>query len=767
MDVRARQIASRWDGPLPSDRLRVGGCQVDVQRRTVVHADGSVQRLTVKSLHVLLTLAESPGQVCSREALLSRVWPTTLPSDEVLTQAVAQLRRAFQDDRDEPQYIETLARLGYRLLAPVEWLAEVPPPAAPTAGGQRNGDGQQAAREQPEGGEPQLEQAAPAVHPLPLESAAGKAVGLRGRLERQWRVAAAILAVLALSGLAVWLALSSLTTARSGELSQELEVRAIFPSTAQERWPSLSPDGTQVAFSQQLEGSRRHVIRVGRTGSSTARQFSHPQEGQDDQYPVWSPDGRKIAFLRLVDSGCQVMVAAVDEDDARLMGSCTRTDQEGLAWLPDGSGVVMAGRVDGEEGTRLRLLRFSDGQWQDLDYDRPEGAMDALPRFSSDGQWLGFRRGRSFADLWIMPASGGKPRQITERRGDIRGWDWMPDGRSVVYVWIRDGSTIHLHDIATGSTRLLRGVGPRDPLHPDVAANAPVMVMELDHSRLEMKRVQLGSGGERGRIETVFPSTGVDILPNPSPDGRIVAFGSDRSLVTQLWLGEPDHPATLHPVDGIAPVPRHTSSWSADGRKLLVLSMEENGDALYEVDVASGQKTRLDIPAEGLTFGLYVDRDDRVLVGQSAGEGRTHLVLYERGTWRRLAQIQDVSIARFDPVHKRVCFTRVVMPGLWCGSPALEQVYRVPDTEAHFEPDARNWTLAGGRIVYLARDAGCATRLHVLGEDPSGAVCVDALTKATRAGLAADAKGQWVYLTLPGAAMTDVGWMSLASIAGK
>ena len=58
----------------------------------------------------------------SREALFERVWPDTMPTDDVLTQAVAQLRKAFADDRDAPRYIETISKGGYRLLADVDWL---------------------------------------------------------------------------------------------------------------------------------------------------------------------------------------------------------------------------------------------------------------------------------------------------------------------------------------------------------------------------------------------------------------------------------------------------------------------------------------------------------------------------------------------------------------------------------------------------------------------------------------------------------------------
>jgi DNA-binding winged helix-turn-helix (wHTH) protein len=106
-----------------SDHLRIGDCVVDIARREV-QAPGAEapRRITVKALQVLLVLVAHRGKVVSREALLEWVWAGTLPGDDVLTQAVTQLRKAFGDERDAPRYLETIAKGGYRLLADVAWL---------------------------------------------------------------------------------------------------------------------------------------------------------------------------------------------------------------------------------------------------------------------------------------------------------------------------------------------------------------------------------------------------------------------------------------------------------------------------------------------------------------------------------------------------------------------------------------------------------------------------------------------------------------------
>ena len=115
--------ASRRGGEL----LKVGDCMVDLPLREVrISTDRAPTRITPKSLAVLLVLVENPKRVVSRAALLSEVWPNTMPTNDVVTQAITQLRKAFGDRSGGPRYIETIAKSGYRLLPSVEWCESLP-----------------------------------------------------------------------------------------------------------------------------------------------------------------------------------------------------------------------------------------------------------------------------------------------------------------------------------------------------------------------------------------------------------------------------------------------------------------------------------------------------------------------------------------------------------------------------------------------------------------------------------------------------------------
>jgi adenylate cyclase len=100
---------------------------------------GKLIRLEPRVASLLLYLATRPGEPVSRTALLEALWPGVVVSDEALTNAVNKLRRAFGDDRANPQVIETIPKTGYRLILPVQAQEPVPAPSAP--GSQAAGGG--------------------------------------------------------------------------------------------------------------------------------------------------------------------------------------------------------------------------------------------------------------------------------------------------------------------------------------------------------------------------------------------------------------------------------------------------------------------------------------------------------------------------------------------------------------------------------------------------------------------------------------------------
>lgn len=102
----------------------------------IISRNGTTLRLEPKVMEVLLCLAGHAGEALPKETLLQTVWPDTFVSEDVLKRCISELRRAFEDDAREPRIIETIAKRGYRLVAPVEMVKGTQGPPAPAASSQ-------------------------------------------------------------------------------------------------------------------------------------------------------------------------------------------------------------------------------------------------------------------------------------------------------------------------------------------------------------------------------------------------------------------------------------------------------------------------------------------------------------------------------------------------------------------------------------------------------------------------------------------------------
>lgn len=96
----------------------IGPCVIEPSLHRV-RRNGDLIQLEPKIMQVLVRLAEAQGEVVKKEELIRSVWAGTFVTDYVLTRSISLLRKALGDDSEKPQFIETIARSGYRLMVPV------------------------------------------------------------------------------------------------------------------------------------------------------------------------------------------------------------------------------------------------------------------------------------------------------------------------------------------------------------------------------------------------------------------------------------------------------------------------------------------------------------------------------------------------------------------------------------------------------------------------------------------------------------------------
>jgi len=749
---------------LDTDRLRVGRCTVTLSSREVqVPGIRRVRRLTPKAVSVLVVLARNPGRVVTRDELFAEVWPDTLPTNDVLTQAVTQLRKAFAGEADDDSpYIETIARTGYRLLAPVTALdvqAEAAPDVAVAA----------------------APVAADGVDAAGAPGAAAASSSLRTRWRRVRRRLLLVLGLAMACALVVmgWQLQSrvprSPLDAAIGDGTRVIgspprPYRLITTTSGFETWPSLSPDGSQVAYESNTREGEGGRIQVQTSSNAPARALVERPDGASDRFPTWSPDGRDISFARFfADGRCEVLIASATGGNLRHATRCDGTELLSFDWTPDGHGLVFGSMTGRHAHAGIRVLELASGAWRALDYPTRPDDFDYAPRYSPDGRWLAFVRNPQVGDLWRMPADGGEPEQLTDDAAEIRGWAWLGGGDAIVFGRSVD-SEVRLYRLDI-ETRLLRDLGVDDGEWPSVARTAGTLAFVQRKAQFGLFEFALdpavpGLQAPRpaGRL---FASSGRDSQPTLSPDGHQIVFASDRSGSYALWWADLQRPDSLRPLQGVRPDTRQAPVWSPDGRRVLVVGRDAQGaPRVYEVSPQDEQATVLDVPAVRPLQALYTNDPARLLLVERDDQQRTRLVLYDRSQrpWRRLGVLEGVSQARFDRLRQRVLFTRFGAGGLWQADAMLSaSSIAVVSEDRPSRWRYRTWAVArDGGIQYLESSVACSTVLtRINGPAAVDSRCLDSERLSTGNGFGVSAAGNRVVIPLAVVDGTDIGLMEV------
>ena len=170
-----------------------------------------------------------------------------------------------------------------------------------------------------------------------------------------------------------------------------------------------------------------------------------------DKHPVWSPDGRRVAFASHRHGSWDLFTMAADGSDVRRV-TTGDANEEWPAWSPDGSRIAYASRPRGSSS----IWTISpDGD--DARRLTPGLASAIAPAWSPDGGRIAFQTNRDGDDeVYVMNADGSDARNITSHAAHDRAPAWSPDGRFICFSSLRDGDTeLYTLEVATRAvTRL-------------------------------------------------------------------------------------------------------------------------------------------------------------------------------------------------------------------------------------------------------------------------------------------------------------------------
>lgn len=409
--------------------------------------------------------------------------------------------------------------------------------------------------------------------------------------------------------------------------------RRLTSDPGEELFPKFSPDGRSIAFTGQYGGS--HQVAVIGVDGGTPRQLTFhndigrlpPRGGFDNQVLDWTPDGKQILFLAHRTPWSERIARPYLIAAAGGMEKSLPLRESSIGSLsPDGNRFAFS-PVMNEYRTWKRYYggRASDIWVYDLKGNTAEQitdspAIDQQPVWVGDTIYFASNRHRTI-NLFAYDQATKAARKATSH--DVFDVLWPSgDGSRIVY---ENGGWIYLFDPASGKTAKVpirvEGDLPRTlPYFKNVTEDADAMAISPTGKRalLTARGDVFTVPAEKGEVRNLTQSSGVrEMTSTWSPDGRWIAYLSDRSGEYELWVRPGDGSGQERRVTTDGKIWRFFPVWSPDSKKL---AFSDKNSKLLWVDAASGKVTEADQSKQGDIVDYKWSPDSRWLAYTKTGE---------------------------------------------------------------------------------------------------------------------------------------------------
>ena len=462
-----------------------------------------------------------------------------------------------------------------------------------------------------------------------------------------------------------------------------------------------SPDGTRLAYTRQLEGVQ--AVFVANADGSNPVRLTH---GIWDNNPVWSPDGKSIAYY--ADEGADIWVVPSTGGEPRQLTSGPASD--GIrGWLRDGSGVVFVRTGAGD--ARTMVVPVAGGPARLL-FDEPAGNVFAYP--SPDGSKFAYllnNAGRG--TIWVRDTSAGPPKQLTtDGLEDFRSARaWSPDGRFILF-WTRRTGTSDLWtvNVETGEQRQLTD-DIRNDSEGAWSPDGRCVVFISDRGGQTDLWIVAAAGGPAQRVTADLD---VEAVPEWSPDGKRVVYTAAHYVASiDVMPADGGTARSLTSLDGYG---AGGLAVSPDGLTLLYHSNRSGSGDIWSVPLAGGEpKVLVGGPLDEL--GPYWSPDGSQVVFTSNRRGATNDVWVMPAAGGEPRQLtdwpSDENAQSWSPDGRTIAFTsdrEASHAEVWTIPPAGGQATRV----SHGNVNAGRvvWSRDGRTLIFMGISADGSRQVY-------------------------------------------------------
>ncbi len=427
-----------------------------------------------------------------------------------------------------------------------------------------------------------------------------------------------------------------------------------------------------------------------------------------DFSPAWSPDESSIVFVRN-DAGVSPAVYVVPalggpvRQIASIHPAGPDRASRAVSWL-DGKELLVSDRPAPSTPAAIFAVSVASGDKRKLTSPPPGSIGDGSPELSPDGRTIAFIRwmGNSVSEIYLQPVGDGTATQLTHDGQRISGLAWAAGGRAIVFSSLR-GALPALWRIAVagGGPEPLSGVGP-DAVLPAVAREGNLLAYTRQFQNCNLWRIPLAS---KGQAQIFNSSPREDVSGVYSPDGRRVAFSSNRSGAFEIWVADGDgsHQQQLTAFRGpITGSPR----WSPDGKWIAFDSRPGGHSAVFVISTEGGSPRQItEGQHDDIVPSWSQDGASLYFCSNRSGESQIWRIPAAGGTPVRVTS--NGGFESIESADGAWLYYSKESGGIWrrqlVAKPSADNEEKVFSGFA-----SRFWTVAGGSLFYL--DLGAKPR---------------------------------------------------------
>jgi eukaryotic-like serine/threonine-protein kinase len=445
-----------------------------------------------------------------------------------------------------------------------------------------------------------------------------------------WLVAAlAVAASVALAGSWLW----STRTGPEAEASAQPLPFTSYPGI--ESFPTFSPDGGQIAFMWDGERGDNPDIYVALIGGGSPLRLTN--DSQVDMAPAWSPNGRHIAFLRRLDRDtfAVLLVPPLGGPERRIGQFSTKLFLGGamlasLCWTPDSRYLFVSGSETPSQANQILRVAVDSGEVKTVVPFAGDDGGYISPALSPDGRMLAVTSYQS-AEIELRQMSEdyepGAMTKISASNVNPNGFAWTADSKELLLTPNLTSQPLYRVAAAGGTPMPLTWTGPGAAFP---AVHAARMAFVRTFRDVNIVRLALASARDgQSALERIASSSFRDVAPQYSPDGKRIAFYSNRGGSVQIWTANADGSQAMPLTSMDAFATTGTPRWSPDGQQIAFDSNAgRTGEgASYQVYVvgADGGKPRALTSGSSSNFAAAWSPDGRWIYFSSTRGGKEQI----------------------------------------------------------------------------------------------------------------------------------------------